>query len=231
MQEVLARYSEITKKMPREAILIQGQGCAWRKCTFCDYYLDVSDDPFKVNFDVINSVTGKFGMLDVIDSGSAMEIDDMSLALLISKVKEKKIHTLWFEAHWNYRFQLDKFKENFPYSVVKFRTGVETFNPELREEWNKGIPQDVKPEDIARYYDGVNLMIGLKNQTIHDIRRDIEIADKYFEYFTLNVFIPNTTNQKPNQEVINEFIEKVLPDVESNSKADILLKNTDWGVG
>lgn len=231
MQEVLTRYSEITKKMPREVILIQGQGCRWKKCTFCDYYLDVSDNPFEVNLGAINAVTGKFGTLDVIDSGSAPEIDNETLKLLVSKVKEKKIHTLWFEAHWIYRFELNKFKQNFPGSKVKFRTGIETFNPILREKWNKGVPKNVTPEDIAQYYQGVNLMIGLENQTIYDVCNDIEIADKYFEYFTLNVFVPNTTNQKLNQNVVDEFIEKVLPNVENNPKADILLNNTDWGVG
>ena len=34
----LIRYSEITKGMKREFLLLQGTGCRWRKCTFCDYY-------------------------------------------------------------------------------------------------------------------------------------------------------------------------------------------------
>ncbi len=231
MEKNLIRYSEITKKMPREAILIQGMGCIWKKCTFCDYYLDVSKHPFEVNSEAINSITGKFGILDVSNSGSAMEIDNKTLSLLAQKVKEKKIHTIWFEARWNYRFLLDKFRENFPESRVKFRIGIETFNPDLREKWQKGVPKDILPEDIAKYYNGVSLIVGLKEQNIDNVCKDIEIANKYFEYFSLNIFTPNTTSQKPNEEVINAFIEKVLPSVENNPKIDILLQNTDWGIG
>lgn len=231
MPDDLIRYSQITKNLKREAILIQGKGCIWKKCTFCDYYLDVSDSPFDVNAPVLNRITGKYGVLDVSNSGSAMEIDDKTLNLLINTVNKKNIHTIWFEARWNYRNELNNFKKLFPNSTVKFRIGVETFNNQLRAKWHKGIPQNVTPEDIAKFYNGVSLIVGLEEQTVFDICKDIEIANNLFEYFSLNVFTENTTFKKPNISVINAFISKICPGLELNPKADILIKNTDWGIG
>ena len=72
MKKVEIRYSKIFEKFPREFILLQGSGCFWKKCKFCDYFEDVSEDPFELNSKVIEKITGEFGILDVINSGSAM---------------------------------------------------------------------------------------------------------------------------------------------------------------
>ena len=76
------RYSLIHTKMPREFVLLQGQGCRWRGCTFCNYHEDVSDSPFEVNKEVLSRVTGVYGVLDVINSGSAMELDNRTIELI-----------------------------------------------------------------------------------------------------------------------------------------------------
>ena len=134
------RYALISTKMPREFVLLQGTGCRWRKCTFCDYHEDVSERPFEVNEPVLRQVTGQYGVLDVINSGSAMELDEESISLIKEVIKEKKIHTLWFEAHYMYRKKLASFAEQFAPTHVKFRCGVETFDTILRNSWRKGIP-------------------------------------------------------------------------------------------
>lgn len=69
------RYSLIHTNMPREFVLLQGTGCKWKQCTFCDYHEDVSSNSFVVNESVLRQVTGQYGVLDVINSGSAMELD------------------------------------------------------------------------------------------------------------------------------------------------------------
>jgi len=84
------RYALISTKMPREFVLLQGMGCRWRKCTFCDYHEDVSERPFEVNEPVLRQVTGQYGVLDVINSGSAMELDEETISLIKEVVKEKK---------------------------------------------------------------------------------------------------------------------------------------------
>ena len=52
------RYAVIDTHLPREFVLLQGKGCAWAKCTFCDYYLDKSSDAFIVNRSVLEQVPG-----------------------------------------------------------------------------------------------------------------------------------------------------------------------------
>ena len=71
----MQRYALIHDKFPREFVLLQGTGCKWGKCTFCDYHKDVSNNPFEVNRQALINVTGQYGVLDVINSGSAMELD------------------------------------------------------------------------------------------------------------------------------------------------------------
>lgn len=100
------RYSVIHTKMPREFVLLQGTGCRWGKCTFCDYHSDTSDTPFETNRAVLQQVTGVYGVLDVINSGSAPELDAATIELIKQVVREKNIHTLWFEAHYMYRHRL-----------------------------------------------------------------------------------------------------------------------------
>jgi len=113
------------------------------KCVFCDYHLDVSFDPYKVNKEVLEQVTGEYGVLDVINSGSCVELCDRTIELLQQIVVRKKIHTLWFESHWMYRNKLEEFKGLFPGVDVKFRCGVETFDVRLRKQWCKGVPEIV----------------------------------------------------------------------------------------
>ncbi len=230
MQE-LVRYSLIKTKMPRELILLQGRGCKWKKCIYCDYYNDISSEPFNVNKSVIKNVTGKYSTLDVINSGSAMELDCSTIELLRKIVKECGIHTLWFEAHWMYRNKLDEFAKLFPGTDVKFRIGVETFEPHIRSSWNKGIPAYVKPEDIAKYFKGVCLLVGIEGQTEEMVRSDIEIARKYFEYFSINIFIENSTTVKRNEKLINWFKKDIYNEIKNIDKIEILIDNTDLGVG
>ena len=90
---VMQRYSLIHTKLPREFVLLQGTGCRWRKCTFCDYHDDVSADPYTVNRAVLEQVTGVYGVLDVINSGSALELDARTIDLIRHVVHERRIHT------------------------------------------------------------------------------------------------------------------------------------------
>lgn len=239
METELNRYSKIYKNFPREMILLQGTGCRLaKKCAFCDYYLDVSSDPYAINSPIIDLVTGEFGVLDVINSGSVPEIDFKTLTKIKEITLEKNIHTLWFEAHWMYRNKLEDIKKFFPNITVKFRTGVETFNSKIREKWGKKIPQEITASEIAKYFQGICLLFGIKGQTIEDIINDIEIADKYFEYFNVNIFNENTKSEGLiDKDLINKFLNEVYPkfrtkfEKECGGKAELLINNTDLGVG
>ena len=195
------RYALIHTKMPRELDLLQGSGCRWKKCTFCDYHDDVSEHPFTINEPVLRQVTGQYGVLDVINSGSALELDEKTIVLIKEVVKEKQIHTLWFEAHYMYRKKLASFAEQFAPVQVKFRCGVETFDAALRDAWKKGVPSSVTPEDVAKYFQGVCLLCCTQGESKEHIKKDIEIAQTYFEYFSVNVFCNNSTSVKQDKEL------------------------------
>lgn len=225
------RYALIRTKMPREFVLLQGTGCRWRKCTFCDYHEDVSECPFEVNKPVLRRVTGQYGVLDVINSGSAMELDADTIALIKEVVREKKIHTLWLEAHYMYRKKLASFAEQFAPVKVKFRCGVETFDPELRDAWKKGIPSSVSAQDIARYFQGICLLCCTQGETKEHILKDIELARQHFEYFSVNVFCNNHTEVKQDKELATWFAQEVYPTIKEDTRIEILMENTDLGVG
>ena len=227
----MERYSLIHTKMPREFVLLQGSGCFWRRCTFCDYHEDVSSDPYEVNREVLARVTGEYGVLDVINSGSAMELDERTLVQIREVVREKGIHTLWFEAHWLYRDKLKEFATYFAPTTVKFRCGVESFDGELRKAWKKGIATDVTPERIADYFKGVCLLVGVEGQKREQILSDIALASRYFEYFSVNLFCPNTTAVKRDEELARWFVDEVAPMLHDEPKAECLIANTDLGVG
>ena len=227
----MIRYSVIKEKFPREFVLLQGRGCKWGKCTFCDYHSDTSEKPFEVNRPVLEQVSGLYGVLDVINSGSCMELDGQTLELLQSIVAEKNIHTLWFEAHWIYRHKLAAFAALFPGVQVKFRCGVETFDPELRKRWNKGIPETVAAADIAGYFKGVCLLCGTDVEDFNHIVTDIETACENFEYLSVNLFCNNTTGVKRNEEIAKRFVDEIYPLYKENPKIEILIENNDLGVG
>ena len=227
----MERYAIIHTILPREFVLLQGTGCRWKKCTFCDYHADVSDNPFAVNKEVLAQVQGVYGVLDVINSGSAMELDEQTIAMIKEVVQEKQIHTLWFEAHYMYRNQLAKFAEQFDGVEVKFRCGVESFDGSLRQQWNKGIAASVTAQDVAKHFQGVCLLCCMQGDSKERILKDIALAEQYFEYASVNVFCENSTSLKQDNALSKWFVEEVYPNLKDSNKIEVLVENTDLGVG
>ena len=227
----MVRYAVIHTVMPREFVLLQGKGCKWKQCTFCDYHTDVSANPYAVNSEVLTSVTGVYGVLDVINSGSAMELDEHTVEEIKRVVKEKNVHTLWFEAHYMYRHKLAKFAEQFEGVEVKFRCGIESFDSALREQWKKGVAADVTAENVAKYFQGVCLLCCTEGDSKERIIRDIALAEQYFEYASVNVFCENTTRVKRDENLTKWFVREVYPELIQSKKIEILINNTDLGVG
>ncbi|MBO5785403.1 MAG: hypothetical protein J6R05_04980 [Bacteroidaceae bacterium] len=227
----MERYALIHDKMPREFILLQGTGCRWRKCTFCDYHLDAGADPYTVNAPVLEKVSGRYGVLDIINSGSAPELDEQTISHIKRVVREKHIHTLWFEAHYMYRKRLAAFAAQFAPAQVKFRCGVETFDPTLRSLWKKGIPEHVSATDIAQYFQGICLLCCTQGESKEHILQDIELAKAHFEYFSVNVFCNNSTPVKQDPELAEWFIKEVYPLIKDDKRIEVLIQNTDLGVG
>ena len=75
----MERYNRIANKNQREIVLLQSFPCAWGKCRFCDYTDDNSRDKeamLALNSRVLSRVTGEFGVLEVINSGSCFELPE-----------------------------------------------------------------------------------------------------------------------------------------------------------
>ena len=227
----MERYAVIHTILPREFVLLQGKGCKWKQCTFCDYHTDVSSDPYLVNRKVLDEVTGVYGVLDIINSGSAMELDTQTIEEIRRVVKENNIHTIWFEAHYMYRYQLVKFAEQFEGVQVKFRCGIESFDGALREQWKKGVAAEVSAEDVAKYFQGVCLLCCTEGDSKERILRDIALAVQLFEYASVNVFCENTTLVKRDDSLVEWFVDEVCPELKRSNKIEILINNTDLGVG
>lgn len=227
----MQRYSLITEKFPREFLLLQGTGCRWEKCTFCDYHIDRSDSPFETNRKVLEQVTGEYGVIDIINSGSAMELDGKTIEMIKDIVQSKGIKTIWFEAHYMYRNRLDEFAAQFAPATVKFRCGVESFDAALRSSWAKGIPASVTVADVAKHFKGVCLLCCTVGDTKERIVSDIATAKKHFEYFSVNLFCNNTTAVKRDEELAAWFVKELYPTLKDDKQVEVLVENIDLGVG
>ena len=232
----MIRYSVIEEKNPREIILLRGTGCRWRRCAFCDYHLDSSKDEEenrKINREAMSHVTGKYHHLEVINSGSFVELGEDMLNEIVALCEEKKIHTCHFECHWLFRDAIDAWRSAFAKvgTQLKIKTGVETFDYDFRENvLKKGITEK-DPAAIAKQFDECCLLFGLAGQSVESMRKDIEIGLANFERVCVNIFVENQTKIRPDRSVIRDFMQYIMPEYIGNDRVDILLNNTDFGVG
>lgn len=235
-QQEMERYSVITEKNPREIVLLRGSGCAWRKCTFCDYHLDYSrseEENFQLNAMELEKVTGRYHHLELINSGSFLELDEKTMQKIVEVCREKEIKILHFESHWMYRERIQEYREKFQAMGVdlKIKIGVETFDYHYRENILKKGMDTQNIEEIEKYFDEVCLLQGLEGQTEESMRQDIELGLAHFERVCVNIMAENSTKVKPDTKVIQIFMEKLYPVYQENERVDILLNNTDFGVG
>jgi len=232
----MQRYSVINDKNPREIVLLRGQGCRYKRCAFCDYHLDACADEMEnlaVNRKALEEVSGKYGVLEVINSGSFTELDESTIKAIEETALEKKIHQIHFECHWIYRSRIPAFRERFGRLGIrlKIKQGVESFDAEYREKvLLKGIREE-DPKKIAENYDECCLLFGLSGQTVSSMRKDLETGLNHFERVCINIMNPNTTPIHPDPEVIRAFRREIYPDYIDDPRVDILMDNTDFGVG
>ena len=230
------RYSVIEEKNAREIVMLRGNGCAWRRCRFCDYHLDFSKDK-EANYQLkklqLDQITGMYHKLEVINSGSFVDLDEKTLKLIEQVCVEKKITEIHFECHWKHREEINAFKKRFAELgiAVKLKIGVETFDSLFRESYlDKGIDTD-NPEEIAEYFDEVCLLQGIPGQTVECMERDIETGLQFFQRVCVNIMQENTCPIKPDPNVIAQFSKYEYPKYIDNDRIDILMENTAFGVG
>jgi hypothetical protein len=230
------RYSVIEEKNPREIVMLIGNGCKWRKCTFCDYHLDSSADEeenYKINKNALSQVTGRYNRLEVINSGSFVDLDKKTMELIKEVCLENCIDTIHFECHWMHRDEIESLRESFENIGVTtvLKLGLETFDYNMREDVLKKGLDEKNPQVIAEYFDEINLLQGIKGQTAESMINDIETGLLYFDRVCVNVMTENTTKVKPDENVIDIFKMQVYPKYVTNKRVDILMENTDFGVG
>ncbi len=226
------RYSKITNKNCREIVLLKAFPCAWGKCSFCDYTEDNSkneEEMVLLNEEVLGNVTGEFGVLEVINSGSCFELPKETLHLIRKIIKEKNIKKLFFESHFMYRNKLQEMKDFMGVPIV-FKIGVETFDNHFRQEVLKKNANFKTPEEVSKYFDSPCLMVGIKGQTKEMIDRDIHILQSHFKLGTINVYVNNTTDIKRDEELVEWFTEKYRY-LDKDPSIEVLYNNVDFGVG
>lgn len=232
----MERYSIITDGNPREIVLLRGNGCKWRRCSFCDYHLDFSRDEnsnFELNKKELSRVKGIYHCLEVINSGSFCDLDEGTIKRIISLCHEKNITELHFECHYMHRDMVPAAKERFRSEGIKLliKTGAETFDVHFRDDiLQKGF-EYASPVQIAEYADEVCLLFGLSGQTADSMMSDIRTGLDYFDRVCINIMNSNSTSVCPDPDVISVFDHKVLPLFKSDTRLDILHDNTDFGVG
>lgn len=228
----MERYSEITDKIKREIVLLKASPCIWSKCSFCDYIEDNStciEEMITINNEVLNQVTGKYGVLEVIDSASIFELPQVTLEKIKTIIQDKKIHTLFFESHWLYYKKIKEMKEYFGINVI-CKSGIETFDENFRNTiLNKNVYFD-SIEHLKQYIDSPCLMVGIVGQTKEMISKDIEILQSSFNHGTINIYRNNSTPIKQDKKLIEWFMKEYGYLIEDN-RYDFLYEPTDFGVG
>lgn len=226
----MKRYALIESKNKREIVLLQGRGCRYKKCRFCDYYLDVSDEQEKINAQALQEVSGKYKILEVINSGSFGELSLETLQGIKDTAQEKKIHTLIFECHYLYRHEIKDLKSFFDGFEVRIKLGLESFDWHLREEILKKGIGEIEPQIITQDFDEANFLVGILGQSVEMIEKDLKLGLKYFERICVNVMCDNS-KMKADRSVIEEFLHRIYPIYKDHPQIDFLLENTDFGVG
>ena len=226
------RYNEIKNKNQREIVLLKGFPCIWGKCSFCDYTLDndVNEEEMnKLNFEVLENVTGKYKVLEVINSGSCFELPKKTLDKIKDVIKKQGIQKLFLESHWCYRNRLDEMREFFGIEII-FKIGVESFDYNFRNNFLNKNAKFKTVEELKSYFDSPCMMVGIKGQTKEMIDKDIEIVLNNFKHATINVFVDNTSKIKRDNDLVRWFKEKYAF-LDENDYIEVLYNNTDFGVG
>ena len=226
------RYNKITNKNNREIVLLRTCPCVWGRCSFCDYIDDNGrneEELNKLNKEVLDNITGEFGVLEVINSGSCFEIPKETLGYIKKIIDEKGIKLLFLESHWCYRNKLDEMRKFFNIPII-FKIGIETFDYDFRSKFLNKNAKFKDPKDVQEKFQSVCIMVGIKGQTKEMIKRDMDIVQQYFKYATINVFVENTTDIKRDEELVKWF-RKEYRYLDKHPTIEVLYNNTDFGVG
>ncbi len=229
----LVRYSKFTGTLPREVVLLKGLPCVWSRCTFCDYIDDNTTDQAAIR-DVaqqeLAKVTGEFGRLQVINSGSIQELPLFVREQVRDLIRARGIAEFWTESYWSYRKDFDETRRFFEVDTHLF-LGVETFDDEIRNKTLNKSMHWADADEVRRCTDSICLMVGLRGQTQDIIRRDIDLLVSKFKYGIVNLFTTNRLSDGLMDEEIKQWFRGEFAWLETLPNVNVLWQNTDFGVG
>lgn len=229
----LVRYSKYRGKLPREVLLLKGLPCIWSRCSFCDYIDDNTRDEHlieEIAEENLARVTGEFGRLMVINSGSIQELPVRVQERIRDVIRARGIGEFWTESYWAYRRQYEETRRFFEVPTHLF-LGVETFDDGLRNGvLNKSMHWD-SPDDVAAATDSICLMIGFKGQTRDIVRRDVELMLGKFKYGIVNLFTENRLSDGLMDEDVKAWFREEFAWLDDEPNVNVLWRNTDFGVG
>ena len=227
------RYARITAKIPREIVLLKGRPCIWSRCTFCDYIDDNTTDEVEIEQvaeAALAQVTGQWGRLEVLNSGSIQELPVSVWESIRDKTRQTGIGELICESYWAYRDRLGAVRDFFGIPT-RIKIGVETFDDRLRNQvLNKDMSFE-SPREVADVTDSICLLVGFKGQTPDIIRRDIDILLSMFTYGCINLLTPNDRNAALVDNEIQAWFRETYGWLDDHPTVEVLWENTDFGVG
>lgn len=229
----MQRYSKIQDKIPREILLLKSLPCLYGKCSFCNYILDNSislEEIQSVNAEIIEQITGEYGVVEIINSGSVFELPKPVLEAIKLKVEQQQVRVLYFEVYYGYRKRLNEIRKFFPNQEIRYRIGIETFDDEFRSRVLNKPFSTADLDDLAQSFHACCLLICVQGQTREQIVTDIELARTNFKEVTLNVFIDNGTSVFRDESLVAWFVQEIYPSLKDELNIEILIDNKDLGV-
>ena len=183
----------------------------------------------KINNQVLDLITGEYGILEVIDSASIFELPKDSLLKIKEVIERKHIHILFIESHWIYHKRIQEIRDFFGIKTI-VKIGVETFDDHFRNDYLNKNATFQSIEELKKYFDSPCLMVGIQGQTKDMITKDMEILTKSFEHGTVSVYRNNSTSIKRDDKLVHWFMQEYDYLID-DARYDFLYEPTDFGVG
>ncbi|MCZ6683033.1 MAG: radical SAM protein [Planctomycetota bacterium] len=230
----LVRYGKYDQgNLPREVVLLRGLPCIWSRCSFCDYIDDNTtdmDEIGRVADEELAKVTGEFGRLQVINSGSIQELPRPVQERIRDLLKSRGIGQFFTESYWAYRKDYEATRRFFEVDTHLF-LGVETFDDGLRNGVLNKSMHWASPDEVAAATDSICLMVGIRGQTREIVRRDVDLMLEKFRYGIVNLFTENRLSDGLMDEDVKAWFREEYAWLSNETNVDVLWENTDFGVG
>lgn len=221
-------YGVVHTKTRREVVLLNSVGgCSWGRCAFCEYHDTYSRNAQQArvsNRRVLDKVSGIYDTLQIVCSASFPELPMSTWYDIREVCRNKSIKKLIIELHWTWREEQSRIVEFFEGIEILPIYGVETFDFFMREVcWFKGYGR-ITPAELRKYAWSVNLLIGVKGQTMEGITADVQSAvEARFGLINLLVFAPNDTTIERDNDLCEQFYQSELfQNIKNNPQFEIV---------